>query len=269
MTTPATNADAPSYAAPTAAGRFVWHDLMTTDATRALAFYSALFGWTAQPFPLGEMGDYQMLQAGDQGIGGIVPLDAAQGMPPHWISYVSTPSVDATCARAEALGGKVHVPPTDIPNVGRFAVVSDPQGAFFSPFASNDPSPEPPANAPAGTVAWNELLTTDPQAAAAFYEALFGWTHEVMDMPMGQYWLFKRGAPFAGGMMPMPADAGSPPTWLPYFAVASADVAAASITALGGTVMMAPMDIQDWGRMTVAQDPTGAYFAVLENKSPM
>ena len=269
MTTPATNAANSSYTAPTPVGRFVWHDLMTTDAPRAHAFYTALLGWTTQVIPMGEFGDYQMVSAGEHGVGGIVPLDPSHGAPSHWIAYVSTPSVDATCARIEALGGKTCVPPADIPGVGRFAVSEDPQGAVFSPFTSNDPSPEPPANAPAGTVAWNELLTPDPQGAAAFYGDVCGWTHETMEMPQGTYWLFKRGEQFAGGMMPMPANAESRPNWLPYFAVASADAAVASIASLGGTVMMGPMDIQDWGRMAVAQDPTGAYFAVLENKQPM
>ena len=271
MTTPAPNAssDSSTYSAPTPAGRFVWHDLMTTDAPRAQAFYTALFGWTTQVMPMGEFGDYTMVTAGEHGVGGIVPLDAAHGVPSHWIAYASTADVDATCARIEALGGKTCVPPADIPGVGRFAVSEDPQGAVFSPFRGNDPSPEPPANAPLGTVAWTELLTTDPEAAAKFYGELFGWTHESMDMPLGAYGLFKRGDQFAGGMMPMPPQADSRPNWLPYFAVASADAAVARIASLGGTPMMEPMDIQEWGRMAVAQDPTGAFFAVLENKSPM
>ncbi|MGZ8456443.1 MAG: VOC family protein [Gemmatirosa sp.] len=271
MTTPApTSATTPdiSYAPPAGGGRFVWHDLMTTDAARAHAFYSALFGWTTQVMPMGEFGDYQMVSVGEHGVGGIVPLEASHGIPSHWIAYLAVGDVDAACARIDATGGKTCVPPTDIPTIGRFAVCEDPSGALFSPFRPLDgPTSEPPMRGPAGTVAWNELLTTDPQAMAAFYAPLLGWTHETMDMgEQGCYWLFRRGGEFAAGMMQMPPAAEARPHWLPYFAVASADAAAERITALGGTRLHGPVDIQDWGRMAVAQDPTGAYFAVLEDK---
>ncbi|MDF1502922.1 VOC family protein [Roseisolibacter sp. H3M3-2] len=268
MTTPSTSPAASSYAPPAASSRFVWHDLMTTDAPRATAFYTALFGWTTQVMPLGELGDYTMVAAGEEGVGGIVPLDAAHGAPSHWVSYLETGDVDATCARAGALGGRTLVPPTDIPNVGRFAVVEDPAGAIWSPYRGLEPSPDAPAVAPAGTAAWHELLTTDPEAMAAFYGDLAGWTHETMPMPTGPYWLFRRGGAFAGGMMRRPDGDPSRPHWLVYFAVAGADAAAARIAELGGTIVVPPTDIEDWGRMAVAVDPTGGMFGVLENRKP-
>jgi hypothetical protein len=243
---------------------------MTTDAARAQAFYTALFGWATQTMQMGELGDYTMVAAGEHGVGGIVPLDPSHGAPSHWISYLSTADVDATCAHVEARGGKTHVPPTDIPTIGRFAVVEDPAGAVWSPFRGDGPQPDEPKNAPAGTAAWHELVTTDPAAMAAFYSDLLGWTHETVPMGgMGDYWLFRRAGEFAGGMMQRPDGDPSPPHWLVYFAVASADAAAARITELGGAVVVPPTDVQDWGRMTVAIDPTGAAFAVLENKQPM
>jgi predicted enzyme related to lactoylglutathione lyase len=270
MTTPiSAAAQSSAYAPPAAGSRFVWHDLMTKDPARATAFYTALLGWTTQVTPMGELGDYTMVTAGEHGVGGIVPLDASHEVPSHWISYLETPDVDATCARVESLGGKTCVPPTDIPNVGRFAVVEDPAGAVWSPYRGTEPSPEMPANAPPGTAAWHELMTPDPAAMATWYAALTGWTHASMAMPQGTYWLFKRGGEYAAGMMQMPPQETARPHWLVYFAVASADAAAASIAELGGTVLVAPTDVQDWGRMAVAMDPTGAVFAVLENRQPM
>jgi predicted enzyme related to lactoylglutathione lyase len=270
MTTPAATAATSSYTPAPTAGRFVWHDLNTPDVEKALAFYQALFGWTTTPMDMGEMGTYTIVEANGQGLGGVVPLDAASGTPPHWIAYISTPDVDATTAHAQSIGATAHVPPTDIPNVGRFAVVADPTGAVFSPFRGDGPDMPTPPIPPAGTVCWNELMSKDAAGAATFYPALFGWTHESMDMgPMGTYHLFKRDGQFVAGMMQMPPDAPAPSShWIPYFAVASADAATAQMTALGASVMHGPVDIQDWGRMTVAMDPTGAMFAVLENKTP-
>ncbi len=258
------------YAAEAPTGsRFVWHDLMTTDVTKALEFYTALFGWERRPFDLGPAGTYDMLYAGEVGIGGMVPLDEGAGHPPHWIAYVSVPDVDEACRKAEGMGATTHVPPTDIPTVGRFAVVADPQGAVFSPFSSSTPEQPEPKTAPAGTFAWNELMTSDPEGAAAFYGALTGWTVQKMDMPTGTYHLYMRGDQYAAGMMQLPADAPAPPHWLPYVAVESADASAARIAELGGTVLVPPTDIQDWGRFAVALDPQGAAFAVLQYTQPM
>jgi predicted enzyme related to lactoylglutathione lyase len=209
---------------------------------------------------------YEMLRAGEQDIGGMVPLDAAHGIPSHWIGYLGVADVDAACAKADAIGGKTCVPPTDIPGVGRFAVVEDSTGAVFSPFRGTGEAPPEPRNPPAGTFAWNELMTTDPAKAAEFYGALTGWTHERMEMPTGTYWLFKRGDAFAAGMMQMPPDAPSRPNWLPYVAVADCDASAATVPELGGQLFVQPTDIRDWGRFAVAQDPTGAVFAMLQSR---
>lgn len=275
MTEPATNVHSPrSYdAAPAtavSASRVVWHDLMTTDVAGSLAFYSALFGWERRPWEVGSGMTYDMLYAGESGIGGMVPLEAGAGVPPHWIAYISVPDVDAACATADRTGGTTCVPPTDIPTVGRFAVVEDPTGAVFSPFTSTSaPMPEP-ANAPLGTFSWNELMTTDPEQAAAFYAGLTGWTIEAVDMgPLGVYRLFKSGEVNVCGMMQLPANAPARPHWLPYVAVASCDASAARAAELGATVLVRPTDIEDWGRFAAALDPAGAAFAMLENKRPM
>jgi uncharacterized protein len=113
-------------------GTFSWNELLTTDPEGAKEFYSQLFGWTSQAMPMDGF-DYTIVKAGDSDEGGIMPIPPhAKGMPPTWGSYVTVDDVDATAALAEKLGGKVCIPPTDIPTVGRFAVIQDPQGAMIS-----------------------------------------------------------------------------------------------------------------------------------------
>ena len=251
-------------------GKFVWHDLMTTDVDKAIAFYTALLPWTVQDFALGGgMGNYHMILAagaGEQGEGGFVPLDASYGQPSHWIGYVAVEDVDATVAAASPHGGQVGVSGTDIPDIGRFAVVVDPQGGFVSPFRPVRPSGEGRADRPPGTVAWNELLAPDPQGAAEFYGRLFGWTMKSMDMgEMGLYHMFARpNGKDAGGMLAKPPEAPGPALWVPYFEIEEIDGAVARVPDLGGQVFVAPRDTGA-GRFAVLGDPTGATFALLQS----
>lgn len=113
-------------------GAFSWNELMTTDVAGAKAFYGEMFGWEMRDSPMPE-GTYTMLTAGGHNMGGLMALPAdAKGAPPAWGSYVTVDDVDQRVKRAEQLGGKVILAPQDIPNVGRFAVISDPQGAMLS-----------------------------------------------------------------------------------------------------------------------------------------
>jgi len=113
-------------------GAFSWNELMTTDVPAAKAFYGELFGWEIRDEQTPEM-TYTMLKAGDQDVGGMMAMPAdAQGAPPAWGSYVTVDDVDKQAIRAEQLGGKLLIPPRDIPEVGRFAVISDPQGAMLT-----------------------------------------------------------------------------------------------------------------------------------------
>ena len=113
-------------------GAFSWNELMTTDPEAAKAFYSKLFGWTSKDMPMEGM-TYTVVSAGEKDIGGIMAIPPeAQGMPPRWGPYVTVDNVDATAKSAESLGGKVLVEPRDIPKVGRFCVIQDPQGAVIS-----------------------------------------------------------------------------------------------------------------------------------------
>lgn len=253
------------------AGRFVWHDLMSTDPERSRAFYTELLGWTTRTMPMGgAMGDYVMVHVGDEGIGGIVPLDPAHGAPSHWIGYVSVDGVDAACERAAAAGGEVCVPATDIPNTGRFAVVADPAGAVISPFGwlPEQAMPEREGGVPVGHFCWDELVSSDPEASMRFNAAVFGWRYEAMDMgPMGTYHMAWRGDTMAAGLMQLPAEAqagGARSHWVSYVMVANVDQSVAHATELGASVLVPPRDIPDMGRFSVLMDPVGAVFALFQ-----
>ncbi|HEU4632196.1 MAG TPA: VOC family protein [Gemmatimonadaceae bacterium] len=249
-------------------GRFVWHDLMTTDPERAAGFYAALVGWTISVVPMGELGDYTMVHAGETAVGGIVPLDPAHGVASHWVPYVTVAEVNAACEHAAELGGAICVPPTDIPGIGRFAVLEDPEGAIFSPFAplAAEPLPAGDAALPPGAFCWDELMSPDPTRAARFYGALLGWQYRVTDMgALGHYWLARRGEREASGMLQLPEEAtaaGTRPHWLPYLLVDHVDASADRAAAAGGTVVIPPTDIPGLGRFAVLRDPTQALIAV-------
>ncbi len=121
-------------------GAFSWFELMTTDVASAKNFYSDLFGWKMEDMSMGDM-DYTVVKVGEDGQGGIMQTPPqAEGTPPNWGVYVTVDDVDATAGKVEELGGKILVPPTDIPTVGRFCVLQDPQGAVISAitYANNE-----------------------------------------------------------------------------------------------------------------------------------
>jgi len=113
-------------------GAFSWAELMTGDPAKASEFYGSLLGWKIEPMQMPD-GMYHVVKVGDTPVAGMMQTPAqASGMPPTWGCYVTVDNVDATVARAAQLGGKVCHPPTDIPGVGRFAVIMDPQGAALN-----------------------------------------------------------------------------------------------------------------------------------------
>ncbi len=113
-------------------GAFSWNELMTTDVEAAKAFYGDLFGWTLENMPTNDM-TYTMAKAGDREVAGLMAMPPEAGtMPPTWGAYVTVDDVEASAKQAEALGGKIMLAPRDIPDVGRFCVICDPQGATLS-----------------------------------------------------------------------------------------------------------------------------------------
>jgi len=250
--------------AATLRGRFVWHELMTTDPDGAARFYPGVTGWKVQAWE--QDPSYRLWMAGGIPMGGLMRLPEESrrlGAPPSWLMYVGVPDVDATVRQAASLGARTLVPPQTIP-VGRFAVLEDPQGATFALYK---PSGERPGSdeATLGDFSWHELATTDPGAAWGFYAALFGWNKtEAMDMgPLGVYQMFGRaGKQSLGGVYRKPLEMAGASHWLCYIKVPNADKAAETVKRLGGRVMSGPMDVPGGGRIATCVDLQGATFAV-------
>ena len=249
---------------------FVWHDLMTTDVNAAKAFYAKVIGWNMQSFPGND--DYTVVSAGNVGVGGIMPIPPAaceRGAPACWQGYIAVDDVDARASRIAAAGGAVIQAPQDIPTVGRFAVVADPQGAVFFIFKPDGSPGNMPTAAPGtpGTVGWNELHAVDGLKAFDWYANMFGWTlARDMDMgPMGVYRLFATGGEPVGGMMTKMPEMPMP-FWAYYFNVDSLDAAVERTVQAGGKLLNGPQEVP--GPMFVAncQDPQGAWFSMVASK---
>lgn len=250
-------------------GSFVWHELMTSDLAAAAAFYGKVFGWTCKDSGTPGM-DYRIFSAGEHMVAGMFSLDhiGDKNIPPNWSGYIGVDDVDAAAHKLRGLGGKVGREPADIPNVGRFSVVEDPQGAMFVLFQPMSPPPgAPPAPGTPGLVSWNELYALDIDKVWPFYAEMFGWTKlDAIDMgPMGKYQMFSNGAHPIGGMMNKPAQMPRP-FWDFYVEVPDIDAAAAAVTAGGARIVNGPMQVP--GGQWVAQgfDPQGAFFAFVGNR---
>ncbi len=243
-----------------------WVDLASPDLDAAVEFYGKLFGWEVPEQPSSaELGGYRRAKKGGADVAGMLPL-MQEGQPTAWSSYVSVADADATAAAVKENGGTVVVEPMDVMGMGHMAVFTDPTGAFFGIWQPGTFAGAERVNEP-GTFAWNELSTRDPEAAKAFYGAVFGWGFEDHDMgEMGTYTEWKLGEDSIGGMMDMgntqmPAEV--PAHWLVYFAVESTDAAVETVKSSGGNVAFGPIDIPA-GRFAVATDPFGAAFAVIQ-----
>lgn len=247
-------------------GRFVWYDLMTKDVDAAIAFFTEVVGWRTEPFTGGDK-PYTMWKVGDQSVGGVMLLPPeAEGAPPHWLGYVAVDDVDATSAQAEKLGGaKHHV--MDIPDVGRFAVLADPQGAFFAVFKAAGDMPMHEGEPRPGDFSWHELNTGDWEAAWKFYSQLFSWkATESMDMggELGTYFMFQRADADGsmGGMSNAATMMGAPPHWLYYITVDDIDAAVTRIKNGGGQILNGPMDVPGGDKIAQCMDPQGGAFAI-------
>lgn len=253
-------------------GRFVWYELMTTDPEAAKKFYTDVVGWGTAPFE-GAVGmEYTMWLKGktpDTAIGGLMelPAEARQGgVPPHWLGYVAVPDVDAAAKRAEKLGGRIVHGPEDIPQVGRFAILADPQGAALAAFKGAQEMSHEDKDPDTGDVSWHELATTDHEAAFDFYSDLFGWKQQqAMDMgEAGVYQMYGRGEKMLGGMYNKTDGQPGPPAWLYYSVVDDLDGAVKKVKKNGGRIVVEPMEVSGGSRVAVGIDPQGAAFGLHE-----
>jgi uncharacterized protein len=253
-------------------GDFIWYELMTSDPEGAKTFYDALIGWDiSEGAP--EYNGYRMIGRSDgKYAGGVLPLtDEMQqhGAHPTWLGYVHVPDADAAVGAITQAGGKSLMGPMDIPNVGRIAMVADPQGAPFYVM-----KPIPPANDPEAKsdvfspteqqrVGWNELSTSDPAAARKFYTGQFGWDDsEFMDMgEMGEYRFLEQNGTRIGALCGVMS--GQQPKWRYYFRVPSISAAKSTAEAKGGTVHMGPHQVPTGDWILIGSDPQGAEFALV------
>jgi len=247
-------------------GSWIWYELLTSDAAAALDFYTKVVGWAPSKFP-GAPGDYTILNAGGEGVGGIMPNPMPTA--PTWLGYIGVEDVDATVAKIESLGGQVHMPPTTMDQVGRMALVADPQGARF--YVMRGASPEASTaydRLGTGKASWNELQTGDDAAALDFYGRVFGWKKDgAMPMPWGDY-SFLRGAADEqawGAMMPR-EKAEHPIGWNFYFRVPDIEEAHAKVTANGGKPVCDIMEVPGGERVFYATDPQGTGFGLVAAK---
>ena len=246
-------------------GSFVWYDMLANDPSAAIAFYTDVAGWKAEAWENG----YTMFVGSQGPVGDAValPEEAKKfGQGPHWMANVSVADVEATVAKARKLGGAVRVEPMDIPKIGRYAIIADPQGVGLSVIQMAQPMP-PPDTTKAGAFTWNELLTSDYEAAFRFYNELFGWKKvRELDMgPMGKYLIYGLDDREFGGMFNVP-NAGMPPSFCYYIHVDDLDAALARAVSKGATVMNGPMEVPGGARIVQLLDPQKAMFALHEAK---
>ncbi len=244
-----------------------WIDLMTPDQQAALDFYSGLFGWEAEVGPP-ETGGYAMCTLKGKPVAGVMSAQSmsGEGPPPTvWTTYFCSADAQATSEAISRAGGTVLLPVMDVMDLGRMLVAADPLGAVFGVWQPLSFSGTGLVNEP-GTLIWNELNTTDQEAASAFYAEALG----VESTPVGDaegYFELSVNGRTVGGLQPlregMPAEV--PPHWLVYFAVEDADRSAAKVSAEGGTVLRPPYDMVA-GRMSLVKDPQGAPFALIAPK---
>ena len=247
-------------------GTFSWVDLATTDAGVAKAFYGELFGWDFEDNPVPGGGVYSMATLdGDQvaALYDMSPEMRERGVPPNWTNYVTVEDADAAAARARDVGGTVHAEPFDVMDVGRMAIIQDPQGAMFAVWQPRASIGATRVN-DVGCLTMNELSTTDLDGAAAFYGELFGWETTQLDTGGGPPYMSARNKGRLNAGMTV-VQGGAPPHWKPYFTVQDCDATVAQIGSGGGRVLAGPLDIPS-GRIAVAMDPQGAAFAVFEGE---
>jgi predicted enzyme related to lactoylglutathione lyase len=245
-------------------GKFVWFEHVSNEVGKARDFYGALCGWTVQSMPMGQQ-SYDMIMNGADAIGGF--RSGEPGMPSHWGSYLSVTDVDSSFAAATTAGAKALMSPVNFGDVGRAAVIADPTGAGVSLWKGAQGDPADVEKTPVGGWFWNELFSPDAVAAVAFYEKVFGFSHDAMDMgPQGTYYVLKdAGGKPRAGVMQQPSNMRVPAHWLPYVHVADCDAALAKATRLGAKqTLVAPTDIPNVGRFSVLLDPLGAAIAVIK-----
>lgn len=249
-------------------GMFCWADLATTDAHSAKEFYTKLFGWNATDFPTGDGGPYTMFDIDGKNVCALYAMEEErknQGVPPMWQGYVSVENVNKSVHTAQELGANIIMQPMDVMGYGDMAVIQDPTGAML---AFWQPGQHKGADiiSEVNSICWNELYTDNLKASRDFYKGLFAWSSVEIAGAIGEvYTEFSIDKQSVAGMLEIQKEWGEmPPSWSVYFQVANLDTTMSQVKDLGGNIASEIMDLKEFGRFCVVQDPQQAYFLVIE-----
>ncbi|MHC2437814.1 VOC family protein [Bradyrhizobium sp. USDA 4451] len=250
--------------------RFAWYELLTTDVGGASAFYGSVLGWVAKDASTTAL-PYRLFMSGELPRSGLMELPEEgrrQGATPRWIGYVGVDDVDAAVRRMQERGGAVYVPPTAT-NIGRLAIVADPQRATFGLLSGSNVACSAADGLDAvGRVGWHELLADDWRKAFGFYSVVFGWRPaDGGNAPDETYQMFSAGGLTVGGIFnkrPLEPIA----FWLYYFNVDDLDAAIMRVNAGGGQVYEGPLELPSGSWIARCLDPQGATFALEGPRKP-
>ena len=252
-------------------GKIIWRDLLTNDPAASQQFYGELFGWTFEGVGtasnLDSDSDYTLIRHNGKLIGGMIDTIALNGRDDisQWIISMSVEDIDARMATVTTSGGKVMTPPTDLQDRGRFAVISDAEGALVGLLETRDGDPRD-SEAGMGNFLWDELWTTDVENASAFFNALTGLSAGPVDLDPDEgvepeYQLLKAGDIPRVGIMPNPLD-GLDPVWVSYLRVESPAAITARVAELGGRVIVEAGPRPLGGEAAFVAGPSGAGIAL-------
>ncbi len=244
-------------------GKVIWVDLVTPDLDAAKSFYGGLFGWTFRDVSTADK-DYAVALLDGRPVGGLFhrAIPAGGHRQPAWLTFIAVRHVDKAERAVLAHGGKVLSQPRTYSQRGRQAIFADPQGAVFAVLQSSSGDPADVLAAP-GEWIWSSLITSDPDADAAFYQTLFGY--EVFEMTTANHLLLATDGYARASANPLPADSLDRHShWLNFVRVVNAKDAAAKAVALGGHVLVEPHPDRHGGMIAVVADPSGAPFGLLE-----
>jgi len=258
----------PEVTTPYEPGTPCWTDLMVPDQQAALDFYRDLLGWQGEVGPE-EFGGYSVCTLKGKPVAGIMKAAATGDQPappPNWTTYFASADVSAAQEAIGAGGGNVLMPAADVSDLGRMLVAADPQGAVFGVWEARQFPGAGIVNEP-GALMWNQLVTTDPKAAGAFYESALGLVAAPMpDMP--EFTGVQVKGRTVGGVQDMGSlPGGTPPHWQVNFAVDDTDSTTDALVRTGGSVLQPPFDMEKVGRLAFVADPWGASFAIITQRS--
>ena len=251
------------------AGKFVWHELVTSDPKGAEAFYSNLFGWTFSDVDWETGEDNRVFSLFGEEHGHIASLGPDSKEPSFWIPYVTVSNVPQLAEDVEKLEGATLRAPTPLSGFGRYSVFRDPQGGIAALFDEGNPTAKMYTGPPrTGTIIWNDIITDNAESTGKFYSAVFDWNIYSMQLGEGHdYYLLKRGEIDEAGIIPRKGEQKSPAMWLPYVTVDDVSAACLRIAELGGALYVPPSDLHGAGHYAVAGDPSGAPFAIFQPSS--